>query len=204
MFRPRLLAISIVGILLALQGHAIAQQSEGGLREQNLLIPRRDSEQQERNPSSLRSNEAQLLDRFAQTQLVEVAAAQLAVQKAENPHIAQYAQQLLNDHTQYNSQLTQLANQKGTVLPVDLDPNSRARLAQLTQLQGAAFDQAYLEQTIETNNSSINELQQAARSTEDPEIQAFIAQFLPIQQQHLQLATILIDNGNDSGDSGRR
>jgi putative membrane protein len=202
--KSKLIALAIVGVFLTLQSHAVAQRSDGGLREQDLLLRQQNSTIHQRNHSGLRSNEAQLLDRFAQTQLAEIAAARLAVQKAENPHIAQYAQQLLNDHTQSNSQLNQLASQKGTALPANLDRNSRVRLDQLAQLQGAAFDRAYLEQTIETNNSSINDLQQAARSTKDPEIQAFIAQTLPIQQQHLQLATILIDSGNDSGDSGRR
>lgn len=195
----RLMIFATVGILLTLPGHAVAQ-SEGGLREQDLLrIPRsrqHDSNQLDRNTSSTSRASEEFLNSLAQDQLLEVAAAQLAVRKSANPQITQYAQQLISDHTQYSPQLLQLAEQKGTAFPTDLDRDSRTTLDQLSQLQGTAFDRAYVQQTIETNNHIINNLQQTAETIDDSAIQTFISQFLPIQQQHLQQAATLESNGN--------
>jgi putative membrane protein len=197
MLKLKLITLVATGVLLALSEYAIAQPSEGGLREQGILLLRRPTGPDGSSMSTLNSREERFLNSFTQDQLLEVASAQLAVQKAEDPQVAQYALQLVNDHAQYNQQLIRLARQKGAVLPVDLDREGRARLERLTQLQGVAFDQEYLQQAIAANNSDIDNLQQAAQTIEDPEIQAFINEFLPIQQQHLQLATTL-GNGNDS------
>jgi putative membrane protein len=63
--------------------------------------------------SALKRADKRFITKVAEGSAKEVAIAQLAVQKSSNPQVKSYAQQLVNDHRQLNSELLQLAQSKG-------------------------------------------------------------------------------------------
>jgi putative membrane protein len=56
---------------------------------------------------------------------------------------------------------------------------------------GASFDQAYAASQVKTTQEAIEQLQQAAQTTDVPEIKAFAEETLPKLQNHLQMAKAL-------------
>ena len=62
------------------------------------------------------------------------------------------------------------------------------------QLQGSEFDQQYINESVQANTSDVKDLQSQATSAQDPDMQAFIEQFLPVQEMHSQLSKSL-ENG---------
>ncbi len=196
------------GVFLALgTGAAIAQQSQGqgGSMQQmptQQQVPTQSGQQPNQSGmSALSSSDKEFLRKSAQDSLLEYASAQLAVQKAQNPQVVQYALRLMDDHAQYNKQLMQLARQKQVELPVTLDKEGSSKLRRLMRLQGSQFDRQYTQETAQANQSDVQDLQRASSSIKDPDIQSFIAQTLPVQQQHLQLAQGL-PSGSTSGSTG--
>ncbi len=131
-------------------------------------------------------SDRQYLTKTAQGSAHEFEVAQLGVEKASSPTTEQYAQRLLGDHAQFNLKLLQLARQKGVTLPVSADPGEQAIIKRLMGLSGSAFDQAFAQEMIRINSEDITDSQQHLKQTRDPDIRAFITQFAPGDQQHLQ------------------
>lgn len=143
------------------------------------------------NTGAIAPSEKSFLTKSAQDSLYDFASAQLAVQKAQSSNVEQYALRLMQDHATYNKQLMQLARQKKIALPVELDAQNRSKLARLQELKGAAFDREYIQETAKANTDDVKELQRQASRAKDPQVKAFAAQFLPVQERHSQLTSAL-------------
>jgi len=63
---------------------------------------------------------ASFLQDAAKSGVKEVKMGKLALERAQNPAVKQFAQTLVNDHTRVNQQLLQLATRKGVTLPTDI------------------------------------------------------------------------------------
>ncbi len=81
----------------------------------------------------------------------EIAAAQMALQKAKSPHVKEMARQIIQDHQKLDQQVTQLAQQQGITFEetFSLVGAAHARAVQknqeqLGQLSGESFDKAWL------------------------------------------------------------
>jgi putative membrane protein len=76
--------------------------------------------------------------------LAEVEMSQLALQKQTSPHVKQFAQQMVTDHTKANEELTQLAKSERMDLPSQVDAKHKSAMERLQGMNGAAFDSAYM------------------------------------------------------------
>lgn len=195
----------VTGVFLALgAGAAVAQQSQeqGGSMQPQQQAPTQPQQQPNQSGmSAFSSTEKEFLSKSAQDSLLEFASAQLAVQKAQNAQVVDYALRLMDDHAQYNKQLMQLAREKQVEIPVTLDKKGRSQIKRLMRLQGSEFDRQYTQEAAKANQSDLKDLQRASTSIKDPDIQAFINQTLPVQQQHLQLSQEL-QTSSTSGATG--
>ena len=185
----KLITIVASGAFVALGGNALAQTSPSqGSNMQQMPTQSGQMLPSHSGRSMLRADAKQFMTKSAQDSLLEFASAELAVQKAQNPQVAQYGLRLIDDHAQYNKQLMLLARQKGVVLPVELDSQGKSKLERLMKLQGAAFDQQFIQKAVQANASDLDDLQRASRTLKDADVQAFITQVTPTQQQHLQIS----------------
>ena len=198
MIRFKFAAITTAILSVTLAGTVLAQQapSKSQSMEQTSQIAQTPVNEKlsKTDASSVSDSDKNFLTKSAQDSLYEFASAQLAVQKAQDPNVAMYGLRLMNDHAEYNQQLMELARQKGIIVPVELDSQNRSKLEQLMQLQGSEFDRQFISESVQGNTSDVNDLQSEATSTQDPDIQAFIEQFLPVQEMHTQLSKSL-ENG---------
>lgn len=64
----------------------------------------------------VKRGEKRFITKVAKSGPKEVAIAQLAVERASNPQVKSYAQQIISDHRKMNQELVQLAQQKGIEL----------------------------------------------------------------------------------------
>ena len=144
MIKFKFTAITAAAILLAtLGGTVLAQQAPAQrqpMQQPSAQIAQTPSTLEQRtntSTSSLSADDKDFLTKSAQDSLYEFASAQLAVQKAQSPSVAQYGLRLMHDHAEYNKQLMELARQKSIIVPVELDSQNQAKLEQLMQLQGS-------------------------------------------------------------------
>ena len=141
--------------------------------------------------AALNSTDRDFMHKAASGGMTEVQEAQLAQQRATSPQVKQFAARMIDDHTQANNQLKQIARQHKVTLPARPDGKNQAEEQKLRGLNGAAFDQAYAQAELRDHQETVALFQQEAASGQDPDLKAFAQQTLPTLQQHLQMAQAL-------------
>jgi putative membrane protein len=124
----------------------------------------------------------------AQGGLAEVEMGQLALQKGTSPQVKQFAQRMVTDHTQANQELMQLAKSQNLNLPAKVDSKHKSDMERLRGMNGTAFDAAYMQHMVQDHQKDVAEFQKQAQRGSDPELKSFAVKYLPVLQQHLQMA----------------
>jgi putative membrane protein len=120
--------------------------------------------------------------------LAEVQMGQLALQKASSPQVKEFAQRMVRDHTQANQDLMQLGKSENLTLPTQLDAKHKSEMDRLSAMSGNAFDAAYMQHMVQDHKKTVADFQKQAQSGSDPALKSFAQKYLPIIQQHLQMA----------------
>jgi putative membrane protein len=138
--------------------------------------------------SSLSSRDRNFINQAAQVGMLEVQLGQLATQRGSTNTVKQYGQRMVNEHTQANQQLMQLAAQKGVTPPTNLDSQHKAVMNRISNLSGANFDDAYMKEMIDSHNQAIALFQAQSQQGQDPDLKAWATKLVPNLQAHLQMA----------------
>lgn len=186
-----ILSASLIGtgMVLALGFAAVAEPSE---RQPSTLQNRQNTTEQ--NQNRLSSSDRLFMNRAAQGNLAEIRLSQLALQKASSDQVKQYAQQMIDQHTQATNQLTQIAGQKGVTLPRQIDAQHQQIERQLQRLSGASFDQAYMRAMVNDHAQTVALFQRQTQQGRDQDVVAFASELLPAIQQHYAMANSMIRN----------
>lgn len=80
------------------------------------------------------------LERTARKQWAEVALGRLAVKKASDNKVKDFAAEIIEDHLYVSQEITQLSAREGFYLPVELDDQQKKEQRRLTRLSGNEFD----------------------------------------------------------------
>lgn len=129
--------------------------------------------------------------RAAESGNAEVDLAQLAQRTSENARIDALAEQIERDHEQANEQLADLADRRDVDFPntaIGLPgptEQQQAEYDRLDRLEGAAFDQAWLDHMAQSHKASIELYTTASRSS-DPDVKAYAEKTLPVIRHHLE------------------
>lgn len=120
--------------------------------------------------------------------LLEIQLGQLALQKATNSQVKQFAQRMIDDHTQMNTQISTLAKQKGASLPTASPAVAQEIVTALASRSGVDFDRAYMDRNVLTHAEDVSKTTVESQRGTDADIRALADQAVPTLQQHLQLA----------------
>jgi putative membrane protein len=112
----------------------------------------------------------------------------MAEQKAASPRVKQFGQRMVNDHSQANQELQQIARQQNLDLPTQPDSKDRTTEQRLGGMNGAAFDSAYARDMVNDHQQDIAAFRKEADSGTDSALKGFAQKYLPVLQQHLQMA----------------
>ena len=118
----------------------------------------------------------------------EVALGNLALQKASDPKVKEFAQRMVTDHGQAGQQLDQIASKKDLDLPKMVPTEAQEEQDKLSKLSGPAFDQEYMRYEVQDHKQDVQDFQKAQNEVSDPDLKQFASQTLPIIEQHLKMA----------------
>ena len=116
----------------------------------------------------------------------EVAMAEVAARKAQNPQVKQFAQEMQRDHNQANEQLRPIAQSLGVQTAQTLDDKHQKKLSRLQELQGEEFDKEFTTHALRAHKKAISKYQKAENQVQNPQLKQYISQTLPKLQQHYQ------------------
>lgn len=120
--------------------------------------------------------------------LLEVRLGQLAQQRAASPDVKGFGQRMIDDHSAVNKRLAELAQQKGVLVPKELDKDHREKVDALSKKAGAEFDRAYMSEMVDDHEDDIEAFEKASKAAKDADLKSFAAATLPKLREHLALA----------------
>jgi len=136
----------------------------------------------------------------------ELQVAQLATQRASNPEVRNFAQELIEAHSKVNSELMNIASEKNVKIEADDDKDRFYK--RLSKKAGAEFDQEFVEHMIDGHERDIKMFEKAAQDAKDADIRSFAAKHVDHLRGHLQTAEGLrqsvLPTGRTDDLSGRR
>lgn len=188
-------AIVVAGTFVFLGHAAIAQQGQSTDQQNQPATQPTNPSTDGTTSSNLNAQDKQFMLQAAQGGMAEVKLGQLAQQRAVSDSVKQYGQRMVQEHTQVNNQLMQLASQKGVTLPTDINSQQKALRTRLGQIAGKRFDMTYIREAgVKAHKQQAAIFQQEIQQGQDPEVKAFATQVLPAVKDHLQMANSMAGN----------
>jgi putative membrane protein len=158
-----------------------------------------------RKDDKLARGDRKFIEEAAEHGMAEVQIAQLAASKATNPDVKALATTLVNDHTNANNELVQLANSKNVELPAAPPRGKRKEIESMAKLTGNDFDRRFVREVgIKDHEKDIKKFEKASENVKDPELKAWVEKTLPKLREHLAQAQKLpmIDDASAMGNRG--
>ncbi|WP_415749284.1 DUF4142 domain-containing protein [Caballeronia sp. J97] len=128
----------------------------------------------------------QFLQDAGQAGATELAASKLALARASDHQVREFAQRMIVDHTKLARNLDVLAKRHGITAPSTADS---AVIGSLQNLQGAEFDKAYIEKVAVGGHQKAVELfRKESESGNDTALKAAATKALPVISHHYEMA----------------
>ncbi|MEO5671119.1 MAG: DUF4142 domain-containing protein [Ramlibacter sp.] len=123
----------------------------------------------------------------------EIEVSRLASERATNPRVRTYAQQLVNTQSSANNELTRIMSARGIAPAKGLTADKASKLRRLASLpRSAAFDEGYVRVVgIEDHTANIALFEKARREAADRDLLAWIDRSLDAMRRQLGVAQSL-------------
>lgn len=144
---------------------------------------------QTESSAQLSSGDEKALKDMAQANINEIAAAKIALNKAQSSEVKAFAQQMVKDHGDALNKVQTVAQQKGVTLPTEPDAMHKAMATKLESQSGDAFDKLYMENAgTKDHQMVLSKLQSDSKMIKDPDVKALAEAHTPVVEQHLKAA----------------
>ncbi len=120
----------------------------------------------------------------------EVSLGKLAATKATNDDVKSFGQKMVDDHTEANDELKDLAKSKNVDIKKGEDKAIKMEQKEndsLAKKNGADFDKAYVDMMVKDHEKDVKDFKAAAESSDDADLKAWAAKTLPTLEGHLQM-----------------
>jgi putative membrane protein len=118
--------------------------------------------------------------------LTEVQLGQIALEKASDQKVKDFAKNMLDDHKKANEELKAIASRKDIALPAAPSEDHVKTIADISEKSGKDFDKAYVKQMVKDHEKTVELFEDAQDEVKDAEMRAFIDKTLPVLRQHLE------------------
>jgi predicted outer membrane protein len=118
--------------------------------------------------------------------LAEVNLSQIGLQRATDPELKRFSQQMVEEHTRMNQQLMNLVGQKRIAIPQTIDARAQFCADSLAGLTGEEFDKCYAKAQLVLHMDSVAMFEAEAKRGQDPDVKALASQSLTHIKQHLK------------------
>ena len=132
-------------------------------------------------------SDAEFATKAAVGGMAEVELGKLALTKATNTQLKEFAKMMVSDHGKANEELMLIAKQKNITLPAAVDEDHQKKMNELDKKSGKDFDKAYAEAMVDGHEKTLKLMQDEAKDGKDAEIKAFASKTAPVVQTHLDM-----------------
>lgn len=126
--------------------------------------------------------------------MAEVELGQLALTKASNAQIKDFARMMVADHGKANEELKAIAKMKNISLPTALDEEHQKKMDELNKKMGNDFDKTYVSAMVDGHKKTLKLMQDEAKDGKDADLKAFALKTSPVVQSHLDMINKIQDS----------
>lgn len=136
----------------------------------------------------------------------EIAFAQMAVTKASDSGVRAFAQHMIAEHSNADSELKDLAdNISGIAMTDSMDQQHESLKTQLNSMSGSMFDSAYIASQVTDHQNVLNMFNTEISNGSQTQVKAYATKYKPHIQDHLDMAdslqTVLMDDNQNASDT---
>jgi putative membrane protein len=117
----------------------------------------------------------------------EIRLGRLASERATSPEVKQFAQKMVQDHTEAANQLQQLVRSENLQIDAPQADASNDVYERLSKLSGAEFDREYIDAMVGDHEEAVNGLERHTDS-DNASVKQFASSTLPVVRRHLEEA----------------
>ena len=129
------------------------------------------------------------LRKAAEGGIAEVKLGQLAAQKGSSDEVKAFGQKMVDDHTKMNSEMAEVADSLGVMLPKSMNKEDQVEYEKLNGLSGNDFDMEYLSFMVKDHHNDLHEFRMEAASRADPTLRDEVVKEEGIIHDH----TVMVD-----------
>ena len=167
-----------------LQDHSNSSSMNSGARHDNA-----------QGTQKVSASDQKFMREAAQGGLAEVELGKLATEKASSEDVKKFGQRMVDDHSKANDELKSLASSKGVDLPDQVSSKDKAKEEKLSQLSGADFDRAYMENMLKDHKKDVADFEKESTNGQENDVKQFASKTLPTLKEHLQQAQQIAPSG---------
>jgi putative membrane protein len=117
----------------------------------------------------------------------EVQLGQLAQEKSQSEDVKQFAQRMVQDHTQFGIEMQPVAKQLGVSQPKGLSKKDKQVMAKLQGLSGQQFDEEYIKVMVKDHREDLKDFKTEAEMSQDPNVKQAVQQGVTVITDHLKM-----------------
>ena len=142
-------------------------------------------------------------DSAAMSDLYEIEAGRIAVEKGQSEAIRSFGQKMIDAHSENAGKLKQIVESEDmeVELPNELDASHRDMIEELEEAEPAEFDEEYAEQQVAAHQAAVDIFEDYADDGEDGPLKEFAGETLPHIERHLEEAKQLQDRADKMEES---
>lgn len=139
----------------------------------------------------------EFVDRAAKSDAFEIAAARLAASNSASAEVKEFARMMIEAHTQSSTRLKAAAGSARPAITPNAAPTEQqsSNLAKLRGLNGAAFDEEYIDGQVDAHEDALALMRKYAADGAEGSLKTAARDMVPIIEQHLNQARQLDRNG---------
>jgi putative membrane protein len=147
--------------------------------------------------------DAQFIMMAGQGNSAEIADARYILAHSKNPLVRQFAQKMVDDHSQASVNLETVSHGVA-VVPTKPSPADMMMMRQLSSLSGQKLDDAYMTDQVEDHRKMLALLNSEAAQTQNPSLKSFALAQAQVVNGHLQSAQAYqVTSGTSLGETPR-
>ena len=159
-----------------------------GTRDRDDSTEIAEDQNEEKFEDSKVDEDAEFAVKAADGGMLEVQLGTLALTKASSPEVKQFAQMMVDDHSNANNELKALAQQKNISLPTVLGDDHQKKFDNLNEKSGADFDKEYMDLMVTDHKKDIKEFEDEGKDGKDPDLKAWADGKIATLRHHLEMA----------------
>lgn len=138
-------------------------------------------------------NPQDFVNRAAKSDAFELATARLATKNAASPEVKSFAEQMIKAHTDSTAKIKAAAAKANPAITPDatLTADQDEDLAELGRLNGAQFDEEYIDGQVDAHEEALALMRAFATDGADAGLKATAGDIAPVIENHLGMARAL-------------